>query len=159
MDEPEVTPDPLMNEVIARLRRPVSMGDEAIQGALAQLRKEARRPRWPWYTGIGGLAAALALLLGGRHFLFQHPSDGLVTFALSEASADSVVVIGDFNDWNPSANPLRRSDGRWSVTLKLKPGRYRYSFVVDGSSWRADPRTPAAEDDFGTPTSVVTVTN
>jgi hypothetical protein len=145
--------------VIGSLRRPVSVGDRAVERALAQLRRESRGPRWLWYAGIAGVAAALAIFLGGRHVLRQSPRDGLVTFALAEPSADSVVLIGDFNDWNPGANPLRRTDGRWSVTLKLKPGRYRYSFVVDGSSWRADPRTPPAEDDFGTPTSVVTVTN
>jgi 1,4-alpha-glucan branching enzyme len=67
--------------------------------------------------------------------------------------------VGDFNDWNPAATPLHRaSDGVWSVTVPLRPGRYRYTFIVDGTRWRRDPAAPPAlEDDFGAPTSVITI--
>ena len=67
--------------------------------------------------------------------------------------------MGDFNDWNPAATPLHRaSDGVWSVTVPLRPGRYRYTFIVDGTRWRRDPAAPPAlEDDFGAPTSVITI--
>jgi len=42
--------------------------------------------------------------------------------------------------------------------VPLAPGRYRYAFLVDGSRWLADPAAPRARDDeFGTPSSVVTV--
>ena len=69
------------------------------------------------------------------------------------------TVVGDFNDWDPAATPLRRaSDGVWSVTRAAPPGRYRYTFIVDGTRWRRDPAAPPAlGDDFGTPTSVITV--
>jgi hypothetical protein len=41
--------------------------------------------------------------------------------------------------------------------VPLRPGRYRYTFIVDGT-WHRDPAAPRAlEDDFGTPTSVITV--
>jgi hypothetical protein len=44
------------------------------------------------------------------------------------------------------------------VVIPLRPGRYRYTFVVDGTRWSRDPAAPRAlEDDFGTPTSVITV--
>jgi len=160
-DELGTRPDPLLREVVDALRQPVALGDQAVAAALAQLRRESRRARWLRRGGLGAvLAAALLLAVVGPRWL-RHPSapDAGVTFALAAPAAGRVALIGDFNDWNPEANPLRRDDGEWSVTLKLKPGRYRYSFVVDGSSWRADPRTPAADDDFGAPTSVITVPN
>ena len=40
----------------------------------------------------------------------------------------------------------------------LPPGRYAYAFLVDGQRWIADPAAPpAVGDDFGRPSSVVTV--
>jgi 1,4-alpha-glucan branching enzyme len=67
--------------------------------------------------------------------------------------------VGDFNDWDPRATPLRATaDSVWSVVVPLRPGRYHYTFVVDGTRWSRDPSAPRAlEDDFGTPTSVITV--
>jgi 1,4-alpha-glucan branching enzyme len=81
-----------------------------------------------------------------------------VRFSLA-ASAGQVSLVGDFNNWDPAAQPLRRRDGAWSVTLHLPPGRYRYAFVVDGDLWYNDPGHPVAQDEFGTPTSVITVAN
>lgn len=86
----------------------------------------------------------------------------LVEFVLVAPGATSVSVVGDFNDWDPTANPLRatRPGGVWSVALPLQVGRHRYAFVVDGARWLADPAAPAPparDDDFGSPNSVVTV--
>jgi 1,4-alpha-glucan branching enzyme len=82
-----------------------------------------------------------------------------VEFALRTPADSAVVLVGDFNDWNPTATPLHRaSDGVWSVTVPLRPGRYRYTFIVDGTRWHRDPAAPRAlEDDFGAPTSVITI--
>ncbi len=42
--------------------------------------------------------------------------------------------------------------------MPLAPGRYQYAFVVDGRRFVADPAAPrAVDDDFGQPSSVVTV--
>jgi 1,4-alpha-glucan branching enzyme len=82
-----------------------------------------------------------------------------VTFLLSAPQARSVALAGDFNDWDASRVLMRReASGLWTVDVPLTPGRYRYVFVVDGRRFVADPAAPrAAGDDFGTPTSVVTV--
>jgi 1,4-alpha-glucan branching enzyme len=158
-DEQEVSSDPVLRDVIGALRQPANLGNGAVDRAMAELRSDSRRARWMPHAGwAAALAASVALALIGTRQLQRHPVAG-VTFALSAPAAGRVALIGDFNDWNPDANPLEQSRSQWSVTLKLKPGRYRYSFVVDGSSWQADPHTPVAEDDFGTPTSVITVPN
>lgn len=146
----------LMERVSATLRRPVSTGADGIERALQQLRREARVRRWGRVAAMGGIAAALLVAVGlGR----RATSGSEVRFELADSVTGPVSLIGDFNDWNPRANPLGHGDGQWSTTLRLKPGRYRYAFVVEGSNWVADPHSPAADDDFGTPTSVITVTN
>lgn len=158
-EESGLTPDPLLGEVIDVLRRPVGLGEDAVAGALVRLRRESRLRGWPIHAGwAAALAASAGLAVVGLRDL-RPARDAGVTFALSAPSAFSVALIGDFNDWNPSAIPLERGQAQWTVTLQLKPGRYRYSFVIDGSRWQADPATPPALDEFGTPTSVVTVPN
>jgi hypothetical protein len=84
-----------------------------------------------------------------------------VRFAVAAPGASQVTLVGDFNEWNPAATPLAASahGGIWSVTIPLPPGRHEYAFVVDREHWLPDPRAPRAlSDDFGTPNSVVTVT-
>jgi 1,4-alpha-glucan branching enzyme len=83
-----------------------------------------------------------------------------VQFVLVAPGAASVTVVGDFNDWNASATPLMQEagDGVWWATVPLTPGRYRYSFLVDGTTWRRDPTAaPAVEDEFGRTNSVITI--
>ncbi len=88
------------------------------------------------------------------------PTPSLVQFVILAPTAGTVSLVGDFNDWDRSATPMRpaRGDGIWSVTVPLEPGRYRYAFLVDGQTWVADPSAPSTfDDDFGPPNSVVTV--
>ena len=88
------------------------------------------------------------------------PSDReVVRFELSAPRASHVALVGSFNEWNPVATPLSRdpASGKWVVSLRLSPGRHVYAFVVDGDV-TADPSAPrAADDDFGSPSSVVLV--
>lgn len=70
------------------------------------------------------------------------PKTTAVSFQWAVTDATSVSVVGDFNKWNPHAHPLRKGkNGAWKVTLRLKPGRYEYMFIVDGE-WRDDPVNP-----------------
>ncbi len=105
-----------------------------------------------------GLTAALALLV----LLRPSPAGERarpVPFVLLAPQALRVAIVGDFNDWDPAATPLRRAgEHAWWVVVQLRPGRYRYSFVVDGTRWVADPSAPrAADNDFGAESSVVTI--
>jgi 1,4-alpha-glucan branching enzyme len=57
----------------------------------------------------------------------------VVFFLCSAPQAKSVSLVGDFNDWQPAAHPLRRMpDGCWTARLELRHGSYRYLFLVDG---------------------------
>jgi hypothetical protein len=83
----------------------------------------------------------------------------IMRFALVAPGATNVSIVGDFNNWNPSATPLRVThDGRtWLVEMPLSAGRHVYAFVVDGDLV-ADPSAPRVVDhDFGSQNSVVLV--
>ena len=82
----------------------------------------------------------------------------VVRFELAAPKASRVALVGSFNEWNPVATPLvRDASGKWIVAVQLPPGRHVYAFVVDGDV-TADPQAPrAADDDFGSPNSVVLV--
>ncbi len=74
-----------------------------------------------------------------------------IVFELDAPDAQSVQVLGDFNQWSRDTNVMRRgSDGRWRMTTMLPPGRYVYAFLVDGERFQRDPQRDAIEDrDFG----------
>ncbi len=64
-----------------------------------------------------------------------------VTFELpAEVEATSVALVGEFNDWDKTRNPMKqRKDGRFSTTLSLQAGReYRFRYFVDGERWEND---------------------
>jgi hypothetical protein len=155
--------DEALRRVAAELRRPVTFGSEIDAGALRAIRAGRRsraRPRvqrWLGAAAVAALAAGILLAVGLRRPGADAPRPVLLRL-VAPASA-SVTVVGDFNDWNPAATPLEPSRaGEWTVRLRLPPGRYRYTFLVDGREWQRDPtEPPAADDDYGAPLSVITV--
>ena len=82
-----------------------------------------------------------------------------VRFMLVAPEARRVALVGDFNQWNAGATPMRKArDGqRWIIEVGLRPGRHAYAFVVDDDVV-ADPAAPSAVgEDFGVRSSVVLV--
>ena len=80
-----------------------------------------------------------------------------VTFALPDDVGAEVYVCGEFNDWSRQANRMGRADGRFVATLVLESGlRYRFRYLVDGSSWINDPEADGHVDNtFGSEDSIV----
>jgi 1,4-alpha-glucan branching enzyme len=90
----------------------------------------------------------------------QAGGETVVRFELDAPGAGRVALVGDFNDWDPSATPMHREarDNRWSVSLPVSRGRHVYGFVVDRERWLPDPAAPRApEDGFGSVSSVIVV--
>ena len=82
-----------------------------------------------------------------------------VALNFQRSDARQVHVVGDFNGWRLSDTGVMRADGdgRWGAELDLRPGRYRYKFVVDGH-WLEDPANPQQETNaFGSVDSILTV--
>lgn len=116
-------------------------------------------------TGVVALAARrdnVGASAGGAAPIAMRPVSAqgqhLMQFMFVNDSASKVAIVGDFNDWDEAVSPLRREDkGVWTITIPLAPGRYHYTFVVDGTTWVPDPAAPRLDDDFGQPNSVITV--
>lgn len=165
--------DPVVAAVVAELKHgpvPSFSVEDRVIGALSQdLKAQRVRARLHF---LARAAAVLLLLsgsiaaawLGSRRLVGTPESVGQasqpVRFTLQVSGLNRVSVVGDFNNWDPRATPMRHHGGTWDITLPLRPGRYRYSFVADDQKYLADPvRPPAGDEDFGTPTSVITVVN
>lgn len=168
--------DDALNRMIDRLREPVEMDPRldarvmarvAAPGFGTQVWEWLRRPRTIAISPIAGLgfaAAAVALVWllpsrAPRTIPLAAPDVTPVQFVVVAPGAASVSLVGDFNDWDARLTPMRADrEGRlWTVTVPLGAGRHRYAFLVNGARWLADPSAPRAPDDFGTPSSVVTV--
>ena len=79
-------------------------------------------------------------------------------FKLYAPSAKRVGLAGSFNSWDTKGLSAKKdSKGNWSVKVGLKPGRYEYKFLVDGS-WINDPRSHSSVGNaFGSHNSVIEV--
>jgi 1,4-alpha-glucan branching enzyme len=56
-----------------------------------------------------------------------------VNFICVAPAAKAVHLAGDFNDWDPTALPMKRQpDGAWLVQVPLNHGHHHYRFLIDG---------------------------
>ena len=155
--------DDIVERVIRQLRRPVSI-DPALDALVmqeiaddARPQAPARRPLLRFWPGLAA-AAVLGAVLIARPWARGGNGADAFQFVLVAPQAASVSLVGDFNDWDPARSPMKTAQGVWATVVQLTPGRYRYAFLVNGVEWRADPSAPRAiDDEFGTPSSVVTV--
>jgi 1,4-alpha-glucan branching enzyme len=79
-----------------------------------------------------------------------------VTFSFKATAAGKVILMGDFNNWNPKKHPMKNDgSGTWNKIVELSPGKYEYKFFVDGE-WKKDPRNDqTCSNCFGTQNSVL----
>jgi 1,4-alpha-glucan branching enzyme len=64
-----------------------------------------------------------------------------VTFeAPKDIVADSVALVGEFNDWDIAAMPMKRlKSGVWKATVDLKKDdTYQFRYLIDGKEWVND---------------------
>lgn len=90
-----------------------------------------------------------------KEIIFSLPQEALGT-------ATSVVLLGDFNDWDLDKAVLlnKDKDGFWRASVKLKPGRsYEYRFLLDDGRWVNDwaAKEYIHKQHFGIDNSVITV--
>src|SRR5262249_21595124 len=91
-----------------------------------------------------------------------HPSAPTLTpdgasFAVEAPDARRVQLVGDFNGWVLDGNEMTPIGVVWTSMVKLRPGRYRYRYVVDGN-WCSDPLNGEVEPaPYGGHNSVIVV--
>ncbi len=81
--------------------------------------------------------------------LFMQPVEG----------TQAASIAGDFNNWSPDTNPMRKNKrlDAWEVCLPLENGRYRYRLIIDGK-WQSDPHNSYVETNpFGELNSIVEI--
>jgi len=66
-----------------------------------------------------------------------------VTFELDATSidgAETVAVLGDFNNWNPTVNEMTKlKNGTFKTTIDLaSENQYEFRYLVDGTKWIND---------------------
>lgn len=140
---------------------------------IRQLLAPTRGARIGQLVVVGATAAAFLVvgLFASRYFeLHTEPAGGGIRLESAQASrtgeqdvlfvvpaplsATSVVVVGDFNDWEATALADKDGDGIWTATIPLSPGRYEYGFLIDGRWWGEDPRADEHIQSFGEYSSV-----
>ncbi len=64
---------------------------------------------------------------------FQLPKD-------IATSAKKAYVVGDFNNWDTDATPMKRiKNGIFTATLELGSGReYQFRYFLDNTTWETD---------------------
>ena len=88
----------------------------------------------------------------------KKPAARQVRFVLKATGASWASLVGEFNGWDINAGGMKRDkDGLWVKSLRLKPGRYEYKYVVDGEWW-SDPDNPDfVYNEHGTTNSICVV--
>ncbi|HKY22020.1 MAG TPA: hypothetical protein VJM31_12455 [Vicinamibacterales bacterium] len=168
LERPAV-PDDFAARVMAGTERPRPIWQRLMDALWAP-----RALEWNLATAVAGVCVVLLVAGGiygsmlGRRFsppggtpapvaVVPSPSIVLVRLVIVHPGAKTIQVAGDFNGWTPA--PLAEtSNGAWTVTIPLEPGRYEYMYVVDGQQWIADPfAAEQNEDGFGSRNAVLDV--
>jgi 1,4-alpha-glucan branching enzyme len=81
-----------------------------------------------------------------------------VMFSLKAPNARAVFLVGDFNNWDAGANPMKlEEDGRWKISLILLPGRHEFKFLVDGKWREGTKEEQTVPNGFGTLNNVLMI--
>jgi 1,4-alpha-glucan branching enzyme len=82
----------------------------------------------------------------------------MIQFSLEAGDAKKVSLVGEFNNWNPDADPMQRDgNGAWTKTKLLSPGNMEYKFWVDGQ-WIQDPENlRTCPNCFGTRNNILKI--
>jgi hypothetical protein len=84
-----------------------------------------------------------------------------VTFRLPRADgAQQAWVVGEFNDWSTTTNPMEPDGDVFICRMRVQAGRsYRFRYLVDGHRWENDWDADAyIPNEFGGDDSVIDLT-
>ncbi len=178
----EALPEELRSEAESWARLLADVRETAPAGApaglehrvLSAISDRRGRPAWidwlirPRPISVSPAAAVLAtaalvtillLPLGRESADVQADRQVYVQFVVDAPAAETVHLVGDFNEWQPTvALEDPDGDGVWSGRVPLHPGVHEYMFVIDGSAWVTDPNASSyQEDGFGQRNALVAV--
>jgi hypothetical protein len=81
----------------------------------------------------------------------MHDTKSRQTFSFVAPTAQQVLLVGQFTDWEKNPVALKRNKaGIWTAAVSLPPGKHEYRFLVD-EQWCDDPECLArVQNQFGT---------
>ena len=161
LKRPVVVDESFDRRVMVHVRRTYARRrGRGLAGVVRAATRLTHSPAWAGAIAAGLVAVATMGVLRSRQHAPVTIGHEPVQFVLVAPAAQSVAVVGDFNDWglNDSALVATNHEGVWSVTAPVPTGVHRYAYVVNGKDWVADPSAPrSVGDDFGMPSSVLVV--
>lgn len=95
-----------------------------------------------------------------KRFLKSKPACQVTFYTARELDAEKVALVGEFNEWNEFATPMKPlKDGRFKAVVELPVDRrYQFRYLINNSQWdnewAADRYIP---NPFGGDNSVVEV--
>jgi AMP-activated protein kinase-like protein len=149
--------------VMGEIRRPAPGWLEQVARWVVTPRAITFRIRPAWSLAFAATVAVLTVFAvgpweGAAPVLGEH--EGIAQFVGRFPGAQTVHVVGSFNDWQSGSIRLedRDHDGVWRAIVVLPAGTYEYMFVVDGERWVTDRLAERlVADEFGRENSVVIV--
>lgn len=150
----------LESRVMAEIRRPAPSRARRVMRWLVTPHAIILRVRPAWSVAFAAVVATLTLFTAGDQGPELGEHEGIAQFVGRFPEAQSVHVVGTFNDWRPGSIALEDQDhdGVWRATVVLPAGTYEYMFVVDGERWVPDHLAERlVADDFGRENSIVIV--
>ncbi len=75
-----------------------------------------------------------------KRYLKSKPACQVTFYTARELNAENVALVGDFNEWNEAATPMKPlKDGRFKATVELPVDqRFQFRYLVDNSLWHND---------------------
>jgi len=75
-----------------------------------------------------------------KQYLKSKPICKVTFYTPAALEAESVYLVGDFNDWNEASHPMEMlKDGRFKLTLELESGKeFQFRYLVDKAEWHND---------------------
>jgi hypothetical protein len=148
------------SRVMAEIRRPAPTRAQRVARWIITPHAITFRIRPVWSLAFAAAVAVLTMFAARGGGLELGEYEGIAQFVGRFPDAQSVHVVGSFNDWRAGSIALEDQDhdGVWRATIVLPAGTYEYMFVVDGERWVPDHLAERlVADEFGRENSVVIV--
>lgn len=82
-----------------------------------------------------------------------------VVFSLPhEEGMEAVSVVGDFNDWDVSSDPMqRKGKGPWKAAVVLPAGEHQFRYRVNDDAWRDEDEAGRCANPYGGENCVIEI--
>lgn len=75
-----------------------------------------------------------------KRYLKSKPACQVTFYTARELDAENVALVGEFNEWNEFATPMKPlKDGRFKATVELPvERRFQFRYLINNRVWQND---------------------